>query len=263
MSGWTRGAVAAALAVLAAVVVVAVVVRSVAPGPAAGVRVRARAVPAVSAPEPGVRPLRRVGRTDCRVARCVALTFDDGPSALTGAFLDELEAERATATFFLIGGHVAERPGVVRREFRHGFAIGDHTAHHPDLTRLPPARVRAEVALGARQIARVTGVRPRMLRPPFGRQDATVRAAARMPVIEYDVTSLDWRRHGAAAIERRVLARVRPGSIVLLHDRYRGTLIAVPRIVAALRARGYTLVTVPQLLATTGMRAGAVYFRGP
>ncbi|WP_225094763.1 polysaccharide deacetylase family protein [Streptomyces sp. CoH27] len=204
---------------------------------------------------------------DCRAVKCVALTFDDGPTPYTAPILDTLQHRHVPATFFLIGPHALRYRADVLREYRDGDAIGDHTVTHPRLTRLPLARVKYEIGTAARQIASVTGRRPTLFRPPFGAWNARVRAAAGaegMPVIMWSVTALDWKHHDPPLIEHRVLRLVRPGAIVVLHDRYATTPPAISSIVRALQARGYHLVTVPQLFATsTDLRPGTVYHHGP
>ncbi|MGW3956725.1 polysaccharide deacetylase family protein, partial [Streptomyces sp. NPDC004752] len=211
----------------------------------------------------GIRP----SAVDCRFAPCVALTFDDGPTGYTRAVLGALERQHAVATFFLIGPHALRHRADVLREDRDGDAIGDHTVTHPHLTLVPPARVRHELDTAARQIASVTGHRPTIFRPPFGAWNAKVRAAAAvegLSVVTWNVGPRDWKHHDPRFIERRVLAGVRPGAIVDLHDRYATTPPAVPYLLRTLKARGYVLVTIPQLFATSGgMRPGVVYHHGP
>ncbi|WP_189314756.1 polysaccharide deacetylase family protein [Streptomyces brasiliensis] len=204
---------------------------------------------------------------DCRAVKCVALTFDDGPTRYTAALLTTLEHSHALATFFLIGPHALQHRADVLREYRDGDAIGDHTVTHPHLTLLTLPRVHHQIEAAAQQIASVTGHRPVLFRPPFGAWNARVRKAAGtagMAVVMWNVNPRDWKHHDPAFIDRAVLARVRPGAIVDLHDRYATTPPAVPRLIDVLRARGYKLVTVPQLFATSGgLRSGVVYHHGP
>ena len=213
---------------------------------------------------PAARPLQTI---DCQTARCVALTFDDGPTRYTAALLGILEQEHVPATFFVIGPHALRDPEDVLRAYRDGDAIGDHTVHHPNLNKLTPSEVDAEIDTAARQIASVPGHRPAMFRPPFGAENAKVRDAARragLPIVEWNVDPQDWKNHNAPLIASRVLEHVRPGAIVDMHDTHVSTLRAVPPIVEALKARGYTLVTLPQLFAETGrMAPGSVCFNGP
>ncbi|MER6378905.1 polysaccharide deacetylase family protein [Streptomyces sp. NPDC001118] len=215
-------------------------------------------------------PLTRAAHThtvDCRAVKCVALTFDDGPTQYTAALLTTLERSHALATFFLIGPHALQYRADALREYRDGDAIGDHTVTHPHLTLLPRPGIDQQIDVAAQQIASVTGHRPVLFRPPFGAWNARVReaaGAAGMAVVLWNVDPRDWKHHDPAFIDRAVLAGVRPGAIVVLHDRYATTPPAVPRLIDVLRARGYDLVTVPQLFATSGgLRSGVVYHHGP
>ncbi|UXY24225.1 polysaccharide deacetylase family protein [Streptomyces cynarae] len=115
---------------------------------------------------------------DCRVVRCVALTFDDGPTRYTTAVLRSLEDGHAVATFFLIGPRALQNRADVLREYRDGDAIGDHTVTHPRLPLLSRDRIDHEIDVAARQIASVTGHRPALFRPPFGAMDSRVPKAA-------------------------------------------------------------------------------------
>jgi peptidoglycan-N-acetylglucosamine deacetylase len=185
--------------------------------------------------------------------REVALSFDDGPGALTRAFVRMLHAHHAVATFFMIGQQVSPsyRP-VLREELRDGDALGDHTWSHPDLLY---SREAASQLRGAREvIRRETGYAPCVFRPPYEAYDGAIVRTARslgLATVTWDVDPADWSLPGVSTIVARVLAQVRPGSIVLSHDGGgpRGqTLAAYPEIIEALRRRGYRFVTVPQLL---------------
>jgi peptidoglycan/xylan/chitin deacetylase (PgdA/CDA1 family) len=186
--------------------------------------------------------------------REVALTFDDGPDQSTAAMLSALERAHASATFFLIGRQIAGRQALVRRELADGDAVGDHTFNHPDLTRHPDLAA-TEIGDAATAIRDATGgFRTCLFRAPFGAVDDAlfnlVRAMG-MTTIGWNVDPRDWAAPGTDEIVARVLGAVTPGAIVIMHDGggpRPQTVAAVPRIVAALRARGYRLVTVPQLL---------------
>ncbi len=206
-------------------------------------------------PEPSAKPSRSTPKparsVDCRRLRCVALTFDDGPGAYTAELVRMLEAAKAPATFFMIGGQVDASPTLARRVARGGFEIGSHTYSHPDLTRLSEAELDDQLERTNQALLRATGHRPVLLRPPYGARDTTVdQAAARAGLSEvlWDVDTLDWKHRKASAVRKSVRRQVRRGSIVLMHDIHPTTVEAVPRIVAELRRSGYTLVTVSQLI---------------
>ena len=185
--------------------------------------------------------------------REVAIGFDDGPAADTPAFVTMLERNHVRATFFMIGEHVtAGFRGVLLRELRDGDVLGDHTYTHPDLVGNP--QVRSQLSRTIAVIHGLTGYSPCVFRPPYGDIDAAVVQTARslgLATVLWNVDPSDWALPGVAAIEQRVLAEVRPGSIIISHDGGgpRGeTLAAYPAIIAALRRRGYAIVTIPTLL---------------
>jgi peptidoglycan-N-acetylglucosamine deacetylase len=130
--------------------------------------------------------------------------------------------------------------------------LGDHTFTHPDLTRTGQVRSQLHATIAA--IRSLTGYTPCVFRPPYGAYDqATVNTARSLGLatVLWNVDPSDYLLPGTRAIEQRVLAQVQPGSIILSHDGGgpRGqTLAAYPSIIAALRARGYRIVTIPQLL---------------
>ncbi len=185
--------------------------------------------------------------------RAVAIGFDDGPAADTGAFVSMLERERVRATFFMIGEQVHAPYGrVLLRELRGGDVLGDHSYTHPDLNTSADVRGQLQHTLAA--IRALSGYTPCVFRPPYGDYDRSVVQTARslgLATVLWNVDPRDWARPGTAAIERTVLGQVQPGSIIISHDGGgpRGeTLAAYPAIIAGLRARGYRIVTIPELL---------------
>jgi peptidoglycan/xylan/chitin deacetylase (PgdA/CDA1 family) len=183
-----------------------------------------------------------------RDRRVVALTFDDGPGEYTEGFLDVLRDEHVHATFFEIGQEVAGRDEVMRRILREGSEIGNHSMHHDAL---PGA---ADLAETSSAIRNATGFQPCLFRPPGGAVNSGLIAAAAglgMSTVNWGVDPTDWSIPGSAAVHRRVVGAVQPGSIVLMHDgggNRSGTLAALPGIIATLRARGYRFSTVSGLL---------------
>jgi peptidoglycan/xylan/chitin deacetylase (PgdA/CDA1 family) len=173
----------------------------------------------------------------------VRLTFDDGPSRrVTPAVLDTLEARSARATFFVVGQMADANPALVRRAAAEGYRIGNHTWDHPDLTKLPRARVESQLRRTSEEIVAATGVAPTEWRPPYGRTDAQVTSVAAslgLTTVLWTIDPRDWQNPPAETIRDRVLGRVRPGSIVLLHDGFtRNTAAALPMILDGLTARG-------------------------
>lgn len=188
-----------------------------------------------------------------------ALTFDDGPSgAQTRALLDILAAENVPATFFLCGYRLRDYPEAAALLAGTVHELGVHGDSHTAMTKLSPEALQAELTDTAQAIEDAAGRAPTLLRPPGGLcNDAVAETAARngLPIVLWSVDPEDWRPGAQAAeISHRVLAQVKDGSVILLHDLNRATLEALPEIIHALKTRGYTLCTVSELAARRGTR---------
>jgi peptidoglycan/xylan/chitin deacetylase (PgdA/CDA1 family) len=149
----------------------------------------------------------------------------------------------------VIGYLAEENPDLVRQELRLGMTVGNHSYNHPEVppfAQLPPQLLRDEMALGEQVLSRL-GTQPRLFRPPGGSTSPRlVHAAAALGqrVVLWSVDPADWISGSSARkIIKRVLAAVRPGSIVILHDGggdRSATLAALPAIVQASGSAGYS-----------------------
>jgi peptidoglycan/xylan/chitin deacetylase (PgdA/CDA1 family) len=198
---------------------------------------------------------------DCAQVKCVALTFDDGPTPYTDRLLGILKANNAKATFFEIGNKVAANPAGAKRVVEAGMELGSHTWEHPNMTTLPPADVSSQFSRATDAIVAATGVTPKLWRPPGGLTNAGVNdqaAKAGQAAILWDVIPFDWINDANTAASRSLLmTQIKPGSVVLMHDTYSSTVDLVEQFIPVLKANDYHLVTVSQLL---GPRApGSVY----
>ena len=223
---------------------------------ASGVAVVALAGCSGSPPENGA-----AAPVDCAVDKCVALTFDDGPTPYTDRLLDVLADAGAKATFFMIGNKVAANPGGAQRVAQAGMEIGNHTWEHPNMTTIPAEFVDPQLSKANDAIRSATGQTPQLWRPAGGLTNEAVDAAAArngLSGILWDVIPFDWINDSDIAATRYMLmTQIRPGSVVLLHDSYSSTVDLVEQFLPVLQANGYHPVTVTQLL---GQRApGAVY----
>ncbi|MBL0886736.1 polysaccharide deacetylase family protein [Myceligenerans indicum] len=197
------------------------------------------------------RAAARADGIDCRTAKCVALTFDDGPVTDTRRLLRVLDREHAPATFFMAGDNVARQPDIARAVVDGGHLVANHSWDHPQLTKLDDVGVRDELLRTQAAITEATGFMPFLLRPPYGAVDDRVRTLATrvgLDVVLWTVDTDDWRTRDAARTRMRVRTEVRPGSIVLMHDIHPSSIDAVPGIVDDLRAAGYVLVTADLLV---------------
>jgi peptidoglycan-N-acetylglucosamine deacetylase len=187
---------------------------------------------------------QQLASTSKPAARIVRLTFDDGPvRANTPRILNVLSNYRVKATFFVIGQRARRYPRLVKREYREGHSVQNHTYTHPNLTTLGNARIRRELRATNRAIKAAGVPRPYRFRPPHGITNARVRSVgASFGLIQtlWSVDPRDWSNPPASVICRRVVSNVRPGSTVLLHDGSgTNTEEALPCIIKRLRAQGY------------------------
>lgn len=198
-----------------------------------------------------------------RNSKRVALSFDDGPDPkVTPAVLDALARHHAHATFFAIGRSLDANPQLGRRLLAEGHELGNHSWRHSRWESFLGVREQLqEIERGERAIAAMTASRVEPLyRPPFGiKSPPFVRAASqrRLTMVAWSLHSRDTRGRDPERIAARVLERIRPGDIVLLHDghdlpgRHRPACArAVPLILQGLREKELECVTVSELLHT-------------
>lgn len=179
----------------------------------------------------------------------VALTFDDGPNTTsTVRLLELLERESIEATFFLLGQMVTNNPHIAKRIAEQGHEVANHSYSHPDLTQRTTDEVKSEVTKTDEAIFLATGVLPKTFRPPYGAVNRDVISKVGLPIIQWDVDSLDWKFKNPEIISKKVIAQAQEGSIILLHDIHESSVEAVPKIIQGLKNEGYEFVTVSELL---------------
>ncbi len=202
----------------------------------------------------GFESLQRPARTARKKAngKVIHLTFDDGPSARhTRPILDLLDRYDAKATFFQVGENAIDHPGLTRAIVGRGHALGSHTWNHRDLRRLKGGRLDDQITRTSRTLSRISGRRITCLRPPYGATNQRVKSAVRhrkLTLTLWDVDPRDWRKPGAATIAQRVIARARPGAVILLHDgggSRSQTVQATRQILRTLGKKGYTFRSLP------------------
>jgi peptidoglycan-N-acetylglucosamine deacetylase len=186
--------------------------------------------------------------------RELALTFDDGPGPFTPQVLAILKQEDAQGTFFEVGIEEHFFHTGTREAVADGFPIGDHTFSHEPMSTLRRGQQQAQLLNQIKAIKPYGAPYPRLFRPPYGRWNSTTLSLLHrygMLMVLWSVDTSDWRRPGVHAIVSSAVDGARPGAIILLHDAggdRAQTVLALPKIISALRRRGYRLVTVPQLL---------------
>ncbi|HZL17940.1 MAG TPA: polysaccharide deacetylase family protein [Polyangia bacterium] len=219
-------------------------------------------------PAPPIRPARGLRRLARRVAvrvlphavligrgatdrPRVALTFDDGPGALTADYLDVLEAFGARATFFVVGQTCVEHRAALSAIVARGHEAAGHGYTHRPFPSLPAGELREELAHTADLLPR--GQWRPLVRPPGG--EVSPRSVGRCAragytTVLWSVDSNDCRTNSVADLVANLAPdRLGPGDIVLLHEGQRWTLEALPAVMGALRGAGYQMVTVSELMA--------------
>ena len=183
----------------------------------------------------------------------VALTLDDGPSRQSETVLGILAQEHAVVTFFYVGDRVPFNPWAARRAVSLGCDVEDHTLTHVELVGMSANEVAAQLLDTRETIYDVTGRLPMWARPRAGRIDPLAADVVRelgMGLVLWDTEAADTIAPGRSAegIAHNVIARARPGSIVLLHETNPLTVQALPEMIEGLRARGFELVTLTRML---------------
>lgn len=191
--------------------------------------------------------------------KVLALTFDiSWGEKAPGPILDILKQKNVTkATFFLSGPWVLHHQEIAKRIKNMGYEIGSHGNMHQNFSEHSDAWIREQVSKAERSIQETLGVKTTLIRTPngdFDRRSLTTLHRMGYTVIQWNTDSLDWMNPGVDRIRERVLTRVVPGDIILMHasDSCKQTHLALPAIIDGLRAKGYTFLTVSELI--TGAR---------
>lgn len=188
----------------------------------------------------------------------VAITFDDGPDVnYTLPIATILEQYGARGTFFEVGKAIVRNPEITRELIERGHIVGNHSYHHGAFSYLDPRY--SELALTQDTFRDLLHACPALFRPPHGTHTpfmSHVVDNAGMQLVTWDVSAKDWIETDADALARHVLAKVKPGSIILLHDSIDGepgadrsvVVAALPAILEGLKAKGLTPVTLDKLI---------------
>ena len=198
----------------------------------------------------------------------IAITFDDGPDpTYTPQLLDVLKTKHAKATFFLIGIPSENDPGLVKRIYDEGHEIGNHTLTHPNISEISTWRFEKEINVTERLFGAKLGVKPLFFRPPYSIDQEPDTADEVKPLeltqdmgyitVGDKIDPSDWSlnpRYSAEQIADNVFRSLDKGNIILLHDGggdRSQTVKALPLIIDGIRARGYKIVPVSELINQT------------
>lgn len=190
----------------------------------------------------------------------IALTFDDAPDTrYTPQVLDILKKHNVKATFFVIGKLAEKHPDMVKRIVREGHVLGNHTYNHAQLKKLPMDKFIEDIEKSEAALSPLAGYTPRLIRPPYGAVTDDELAWLKEEgylTVNWNIDPEDWRGVSGEQVLKRSMEGAKPGAIILMHcatgpdGSLQGTIDALPELISGLRAKGYELVTLPQLLET-------------
>jgi peptidoglycan/xylan/chitin deacetylase (PgdA/CDA1 family) len=185
--------------------------------------------------------------------KVIALSFDDGPAGKkTARILDILKDNNVEAVFFCIGKNMPDNEDILKRIINEGHIIGNHSNTHNSLFALySPNKMLNELELTSQTCKEITGLYPRLFRPPYGVTNPNLKKA----VLEGGFISIGWSIRSYDTVigneERlltRILARLKPGAILLLHDTSDSTLKILPRLLKEIRNRGYKMSRLDKMI---------------
>lgn len=191
----------------------------------------------------------------------VALTFDDGPGKRTEELLNALEEYDAHATFFMLGQKVSQYKGAVKKMKEIGCELGNHSYNHPNFTKLGPDAIKKQMNDTNDALDAASGSKATLMRPPYGAINDTVKSNVGLPMILWNIDTLDWKTRDARKTVDNVMRQVGDGDIILMHDIHSETIDAALELIPKLEDAGYQLVTVSELAAAKDkkMKNGGKY----
>lgn len=179
----------------------------------------------------------------------IAITFDDGPHPLyTEPLLDGLKERGVCATFFVTGQNARLHPDMIKRMQEEGHLIGNHTYSHVQLTKSNEKEFREELVKTNQVIYDITGVNTEFVRPPYGSWNKKFEEELNMFPVLWTVDPEDWRKNDVGSIVKSVIRKAEENDIILMHDYFPASIKAALQIVDQLKAEGYDLVTVDEIL---------------
>lgn len=192
--------------------------------------------------------------------KMVALTFDDGPDkTLTPRLLKTLKKAHVHATFFEVGQSVKRYPKIARAVLAGGNELANHSWNHPNFGSIGTKKTAQQVLRTNQAIYQATKTLPQYVRPPYGSITAAEGRKLQQPIIRWSVDSRDWAYLNSKKDIKEVMKDTRGGDIILMHDVHKQSVAAAPTIIKRLKAKGYKLVTVSELLNNQAL-PGLQYF---
>ncbi len=188
--------------------------------------------------------------------KTVSLTFDDGPwDEQTSAVLDILKEENVAAVFFCIGKNIRGRERVVKRMVKEGHIVANHSFSHGFMFDMKSSRdMLSDLQQADETIFAAAGLRPKLFRPPYGVINPALTKAIKRggyQPVGWSIRSFDTRATSSEALTQRVIRKLHPGAVILLHDRCELTAAALRQIIHEIRREGYSIERADRLLQLT------------
>lgn len=182
----------------------------------------------------------------------LAISFDCAwGTDYTDSLLKTMREKNVKCTFFTVEFWAKKNSDYLKKINEEGHEIGTHSSTHPHMSKLSKQAIVKELESSCSVIEQIIGKRPQVFRPPYGEyNDCLIETATELNLytVQWDVDSLDWKNLSAKEITSRVLKKVKNGSIVLFHNQGLHTWEALPNIIDALKEKGYSFVTVGELI---------------
>ena len=194
--------------------------------------------------------------------KLIALTYDDGPNnEYTPELLDVLKEEDAKATFFVLGSKAEYYPEIIQRIIAEGHQIGNHSFDHKQFITLSSTQLQSEINKTNNILEEIIGEPPSVIRTPYGEVTDKIKETVDMPIILWDIDTLDWKTNSSAdKVYNSIISKAQDGDIILMHDIFPICVQATKRVIERLKEEGYVFVTVETLiLAKNGKMENTVY----
>ena len=176
----------------------------------------------------------------------VALTFDDGPSIYTKEIIDTLKKHEVNATFFILGNKVKPYQELLNESLNNGNILGNHSYNHKWLIKLNEDELNNQIIKTNEEIKLYTGFTPTLLRPTYGSVNNKVKHL-NMDIVLWTIDTMDWKYRNVSTIVSRATKKLKDCDIILMHDIYKTSALAVDKIITEIKKQGFELVTIPEL----------------
>lgn len=184
--------------------------------------------------------------------KVVSLSFDAAwGNEQTQTLLDILKEKDVKSTFFLVGFWAEKYPESVKAIAEAGHDVGNHSDTHPHLPKLEKEKIVSQIEDCNKKIENSGAPRPILFRPPYGDYNNSVVETTNelnMHCIQWDVDSLDWKDPSADEMVKRIKNKIKPGSIILMHNGAKNTPEALPKIIDMIKNEGYQIVPISEII---------------